>query len=370
MHVARSTLAQVLVFTLAILAATSGCAMGGASKMALAGAPASSSAVSPSTPPGEPTSLQIPEQLVIEGSLHVQVTEVNDLLSGLRAQVEAAGGRVINEQVSGGETSWSANVKLRLPPAQVEPTVAWLAGRGDITYKNINATDVSRQLFDAELALTNLQATSERLQKLLDTGGLAMKDILAIEQEMTRIRGEIETIKGNQRFLQDRVAHATLDVSLSRRDGVVTLARAKFYPGVRAATLVLLDPEGRQRTRMGAGIVLHSVMRAASMEIDVFESAPATAGADPKASVIATFGGAAYSDFLGRGNRPYLNPYLGLRLGYGYLDGSRFVIQAEAGVELLKRKHVVLDAGLRGTGFISSQTDGAVVAGAGAVVAF
>lgn len=353
---------------LLVLTAAAGCAARSPLRVAQA-----SVAAAPSADPlssGEPTTLQIPEQLVVEGSLHVQVTDVTDLLGGLRAQVEGGGGRVINEQVSGGETSWSATVKLRLPPAQVEPTVAWLAKRGDITYKSIVATDVSRQLFDAELALTNLQATSERLQKLLEAGGLAMKDILAIEQELTRIRGEIESIKGNQRFLQDRVAHATLDVSLSRRDGAVTLARAKFYPGVRAASLVLLDPEGRQRTRMGAGLVLHTVMRNASLEVDVFEAAPAAAGADPKASVIATFGGAAYSDFLGRGSRPFLNPYLGLRLGYGYLDGSRFVLQAEAGLELLKRKHVVVDASVRGTGFIGSNTDAAVVAGAGAVVAF
>lgn len=336
-------------------------------------APGAAPGAAPSTAvaaPSEPTTTQLPEQLVVEGSLAVEVTEVGDLVSALRAQVEAAGGRVITEQVSGGETSWYANLTLRLPPAQVEPIVAWLAGRGDITDKRINATDVSRQLFDQELALTNLQATSARLQKLLDQGGLTMNDVLAIEKELTRIRGEIEGIKGSQRFLQDRVALATLDVSLRRRDGAVTIARAKFYPGGRFSTLVLLDPEGRQRTRLGASLVLHTVMRHGSLEVDVFESAPASPGADAKPAVIATFGGAAYSDYLGRGQRRVLNPYLGMRLGYAYLDGSRFAVQAEAGVELFKHKHLVLDASLRATGLIGSRVDGALVAGAGAVVAF
>jgi hypothetical protein len=347
------------------------CAMGGTSK-SVSMTPASVGAATggSSMPVTDGSTMAIPEQLVVEGAMTLEVGEVGDLVPQLRTLVEEGGGRVISEEVFGGETSWRATVKLRLPPAKVDEVVRWLSGRGDVLDKRINATDVSRELFDMELALTNLQATSDRLQALLAQPGLGMNDILAIEKELTRIRGEIESIKGNQRFLQDRVAHATLDVSLSRRDGAVTLARAKFYPGVRATTLVLLDPEGRQRTRMGAGLVMHTVMRNASLEVDVFEAAPATDGADPKASVIATFGGAAYSDFLGRGTRPFLNPYLGLRLGYGYLDGSRFVLQAEAGLELYKRKHVVLDASVRGTGFISSKTDAAMVAGAGAVVAF
>ncbi len=185
----------------------------------------------------EPTAIQLPEQLVIEGSLTVEVGEVADLISGLRAVVEQGGGRIITEEVSGAETSWRADLRLRLPPDQVDAVVAWLAGKGDILDKRINATDVSRTLFDQELALANLQATSDRLQAILAGPGLVMADVLAIEKELTRIRGEIEAIKGAQRFLRDRVALATLDIALRRRDGAVTIARAKFYPGVRATSL-------------------------------------------------------------------------------------------------------------------------------------
>ena len=317
-----------------------------------------------------PSTVQLPEQLVVEGSLTVEVGEVGDLIAALRAQVETGGGRVIAEEVSGGETSWSAHLRLRLPPAQVEPTVAWLAGRGDVLDKQITATDVSRTLFDQDLALTNLRATSARLQQLLDQGGLSMQDILAIERELTRVRGEIESIAGSKRFLEDRVALATLDVTLRRRDGAVTVARAKFYPGARVATLVLLDPDGRARTRVGGGLVVHTLLRSISLEVDLFEAEPAETGADARPSVIATWGGAAYSDFLGRGRRRVLNPYLGARLGYAYLDASRFVLQAEAGLELFKHRHVVVDASVRATGLIGSRTDAALVAGAGAVVAF
>lgn len=348
--------------------------MGGAAAKSVSMSPAAvgaTGASAPSVVASDATTTQIPEQLVIEGSMTVEVGEVGDIVPSLRTMVEAGGGRVITERVFGGETSWSATLKLRLPPEKVEGVVDWLAKRGDILDKSINATDVSRQLFDQELALENLQATSDRLQALLAQPGLGMNDILAIEKELTRIRGEIEGIKGSQRFLKDRVALATLDVSLRRRDGAITtVARAKFYPGVRATTLTLLDPAGRQRTRFGGSLVLHSVMRNHSLEIDLYEAAPAMSGGEAKAAVIATTGGAAYSDFLGGGHRRVLNPYLGLRVGYGYLDASKFVVQAEAGVELFKSRHAVIDASIRGTGLIGKETDAAVVAGTGVVVAF
>jgi hypothetical protein len=87
-------------------------------------------------------------------------------------------------------------------------------------------------------------------------------------------------------------------------------------------------------------------------------------------AVMATIGGAMYSDFLGRGERKLGNPYLGLRTGYGYLDSHRGVVQAEAGVELVKTKRFMLDASVRLSGLIGEDVDVAAIVGGSAVFAF
>jgi hypothetical protein len=317
-----------------------------------------------------PNTMQIPEALVIEGSISVEVDDITNIVVAVRTQVEAAGGRVVNENVSGDDQSWNAQLKLRLPPAKVEDIVAFLDKHGDITSKNVSATDVSKQLFDQELAIRNLRTTFDRLEKLMAQGGLQVAQILEIEREMTRIRGQIDQLEGDNRFLKDRVAYATLDVTLTGRDGAITIAKAKAYPGVRGAALVLFDPGTRKRTRYGAGFVLHTVYRVMSLEVDLFQKEDNAAGDDSSNAVLATMGGAAYSDFLGGGRRRILNPYLGLRLGYGYVDSHRFVLQGEAGVELFKSKFVTLDAGVRATGLIGKDSDLALVAATGATVAF
>ena len=355
----------------ACLLVSAACGAAMKSPMAAPSAPPSAIAAGGAAGPSSPIATELPEQLVIEGTVTLVVDEVKDVLPALHARVAELGGRVIDESVTGAENTWSAHVKLRVPPAQVEPVLAFLAARGEITDKHITASDVSRQLFDQDIALKNLHTTLDRLTQLMAQGGLKIDDVLRVEQEMTRIRGEIEQLEGDQRFLKDRVALATLDVTMSRRAGEVHVAAAKAYPGARAVALVLLDPGKRARTRFGGGFVLHTLLRSMSLEVDLFQNEPDASGGSSSMSVLATTGGAAYSDFLGRGQRRFVNPYLGFRLGYGYLDGtSRFVAQGEAGVELVKTKYALIDADVRLTGLIGKQSDAGVVAGVGAVFAF
>jgi hypothetical protein len=157
-------------------------------------------------------------------------------------------------------------------------------------------------------------------------------------------------------------------VTLQREAGeLADTLETKFYPGPRLTMLTLLDPEGRTRNRLGGGVALHVPVPRVSFELDVFERVD---GEEHRA-VLATFGGAAYSDHLGRGVRRFLNPYVGLRMGYGYLGASAFALQADAGLELVKLRAVLVDLNTRFTGFITGDgTDTALITALSVVVAF
>jgi len=366
----RRGAAYVLV---GFLAASLGC---GASMARPKGAMlTAASATTPAMAPGSrvgggangETTPTLKEQLLIEGTVEVAVNDVPTVADAIRVQVQSMGGRIMREDLGGGAKAWSASMKLRIPPEKVTPFLEWLARQGSIERKAIQATDVSRTLFDQQIALENLEHTLARLRKLLDHQQLTMKEVLEIEKEMTRLRGEIERIKGEQRFLRDRVAFATLDIAISRREGAILKETAKFYPGVRGSSLILLDPDGRKRTRLGGGAVIQFTQEGrSSLEVDVF---PETG--DEGRAVIATMGGATYSDFLGGGRRCYLNPYLGLRLGYGYVDAHSFVAAGDAGVELYKHKYLMVDANLRVATLINGDgADVVFMAGGGIVVPF
>jgi Domain of unknown function (DUF4349) len=342
-------------------------------------APAPTPAAAPQAPPqlgnggddlsAEAQAVLAKEQRVIEGWLEIKVERVAETAAAIRAQVESSGGLVMDEQIGGDATSRYGRVQVKILPGTVDTFLAWIEKQGDLHGKRIQSTDVSRQLFDQVIALENLQRTLDRLRALLDRQGLSMQEILAIEQEMTRLRGEIERIKGEKRFLEHKVALATLTIEIRQREDVVFLgedAEPKLYPGPRLSMLYLLDAGGATKMRLGGGAAVHLYSRV-NLELDVFTDPDDTG----KNAVLATMGGDIYSDFLGRGRRRFLNPYLGLRAGFGYLDRPTFTFGAGAGVELYKHEYLMVDLNVRAMGLAGEGgLDTAVVSGATVVFAF
>ncbi len=302
------------------------------------------------------TSKTDPEKLVVEAWIDIKVDDPAKSAAEIRAKVEAAGGRVISENVIGPQNhASSAAMELRIPPLEAAGFQAWLASRGLVESRRVMATDVGKQLFDQELALKNLDVTMTRLQKIAEKDA-PMKELIEIENEMTRVRGQIERIKGEQRWLIDRVSFATVTLTLSREGGPVEFApHARIHPGVHLATLTLTDPGDRTKSRVGGGATIH-IKRWLTFDLDLF---PRRDG-DSRA-VIGTLGGALYSSFLGGGRRAFGNPYLGYRLGVGYLSGaSAPVIGAEVGLELYKHKYVQISVALRAIAFLRDDTDSAL----------
>jgi hypothetical protein len=293
------------------------------------------------------------EKLVIEAWLQMKTSNVGKAVDDIRTRVELAGGHMVSENVQGsGSSASSAALEFRVPPAQATTIASWLGQLGTVTSKNVKSTEVSKTLFDQQLALENLGLTMSRLQTLAEKGG-PIDQVLAIEKEMTRVRGEIERIKGENRWLVDRVAYATIDVNLEREGDTDydVIPEARMYPGPQLSTLVLIDPGMHQRTRFGGGASVR-VDRLLTFDLSVF---PRADGGESRA-VVATIGTALYSAYLGYGQRRYLNPYVGARAGYGYFDGAGgAAVAAELGVELYKHEYVVVDLATRVLAFIREE---------------
>jgi hypothetical protein len=313
------------------------------------------------TPPATEAQTKAEEKLVIEAWIQMTTKNVGKAVDDIRTRVELAGGHIVTENVTGsGSSASSAALEFRVPPAQATTLTNWLGELGTVTSKNMKATEVSKELFDQELALKNLDLTMTRLQTLAEKGG-PIDQVLAIEKEMTRVRGEIERIKGENRWLVDRVAYATITVNLEREgdQDYDVIPEARIYPGPQLSTLVLIDPGTNQRTRFGGGASVR-VHRLLTFDLSVF---PRGDGGESRA-VVATVGTALYSAYLGYGHRRYLNPYVGARGGYGYFDSTGGVaVAAEVGLELYKHEYLLVDTAVRALAFIREEGNQAALQG-------
>ena len=271
----------------------------------------------------------------------------------MRAGALARGALVVADEVTGAKYGLRAHFQLRLPPGEVTPFVAWLGSQGTLESSQLAASDVSREFYDQELRLRTLRGEMERLEKLMaEHPNAALEDVLAIEREMTRVRSELESVEGKHRYLGDRVARATLDVHITGPEDVVAGApEQKFTLVAHGLASSFVDAGTRHRDRYGAGVALLLGHR-----FDLtFDVLPAR-GADAR-SMLLTVGGAVYSDFLGRGRRMFGNPYLGLRVGGGGVNGrGAFAYAGEIGLELVRHPHVLVDLTARAMGLLYGQT--------------
>ncbi len=279
------------------------------------------------------------ESMVAEASATVQVDSLRRMSLALRERVATQGGKV--EEIATTDER-EETLRLRILPETLQPTLDWLETQGEVSLARIKKTDISETLVDTQLTLDSHRKTLARMQALLATPDLDIDAILKIEVEMNRIRTKIEVMEGVERLNRGRVEMAVLTVTI-----------VEEYPppgfGVRLTHLQLLAPKGRRAQRQGMGFLIKFPMHQRFLwALDLFQPKEE----DESWIYSASVGAAGYFDSLGGGNRQFFNPYLGGKMGYGYLDGHKFVLSAEAGVELWKSGSASVDLNVQATSFV------------------
>jgi hypothetical protein len=317
-------------------------------------APASAGAAP--APPGEPPAPGTPgdtqaatetssEMHTISGEVAAVSNDVGGLTAAIRAHAAELRGSVAREDVSGDAQHRQASIALRLPPAALAGFVDWLAARATIDTSHVEDNDVSRQYFDRDVAIRNLEVTLERLRELARQPDAELSDVMQVERELTRVRGDLERLRGEQRLLADRVARATLAITLSITPGLHAEPALKFELVPHLTRLRLVDAGPRAADRIGGGVTLMG-SRAASVDFEVL----APSGDDAR-SYLLTFATGLYSDFLGGGQRRFLNPYVGARLGGAKMNGhGAFAYGVDAGVELVRFRMFLVEVAGRAVG--------------------
>lgn len=107
-------------------------------------------------------------------------------------------------------------VVLRVPSPRFAGVLTALEELGLVQQRRIGGQDVSEEFVDLQARVRNLERHEQRLLSFMDRA-TKVSDLLAIEQELARVRGEIEGLTGRLRMLGNRVELATIDVELRQK---------------------------------------------------------------------------------------------------------------------------------------------------------
>lgn len=104
---------------------------------------------------------------------------------------------------------------LRIPSPQLASALGELKALGRVEGETQSGEEVTRQHADLVARIKNDRETEIRLQDILEKRTGKVKDVLEVEQEIARVRGEIEQMEAEQKTLEHRVEFATIDLKLA-----------------------------------------------------------------------------------------------------------------------------------------------------------
>lgn len=192
----------------------------------------------PQAEPAQQAPLDGTDRLIVRAQvLRLEVQSTPDAVDEVRRLAGEHSATITNMQVAtdddwlyrydqqggapaGDGTALRGWVTVRVPADDLTAFVADVSELGTVVYQSESTDDVTQEHIDLTARLENLRAQEARLRELVAAAN-NVEEMLAVEQELWRIRGEIESLDAQVQYLERQAALATVTVELTEEQPVV-----------------------------------------------------------------------------------------------------------------------------------------------------
>jgi hypothetical protein len=188
---------------------------GSASLPAATSGPAGQPAAEAPDEQGDQPANLIPDQalIVYTGTLELEVSDLRAAVDQGQQLIAGLGGHVAASHEQNSADSQTATVTYRIPADRWTEALAGLRALGErVVGEQTESEDVTAAVVDLDARITNLRATEGALQAIMERA-TTIADVLKVQQELTTVRGEIESKTAQRDVLAQRAALATLEVN-------------------------------------------------------------------------------------------------------------------------------------------------------------
>ena len=172
---------------------------------------------------GESNSPDIQRMIVRTSNITLMVSDVSTALDKITKLAEDSQGFVVSSNQWKDNGALLGTITIRVPAGEFDNAMSTLRGMADeVTSENTSAQDVTEEYTDLNSTLTNLQATEAQLLEIMKKA-VTVDDILAVQNQLTNIQGQIEITKGRMKYLEQTSATSLISVSLTQSKLTVNL---------------------------------------------------------------------------------------------------------------------------------------------------
>jgi len=173
----------------------------------------------------------MPEKKVIKnGNLELKIDITEEAAEEITKIAKNKNGEVFStnfyERVKGQK---SGTITIKVPVDKFEETMAELKlVANQVLSESTTGQDVTEQYSDLQAQLKNKRAEEQSFVKILDQAS-EIDDVLAITKQISRVRGEIERLEGQIKFMDSQTEMSVIVISLSE-DVEITPTQNNWRP--------------------------------------------------------------------------------------------------------------------------------------------
>ncbi len=159
-------------------------------------------------------------KLIRTVNMSVETTEFDSVMETLEQRIRDLGGYIECMETYNGSvyssyhSNRSASMTARIPAGQLNGFLGEVFEIGNVTRRSENVQDVTLDYVDMASHKKTLQAEHDRLLELMEKAE-SIEDIITIEQRLSNVRYQIESMEAQLRTYDNKVDYSTvyLDVS-------------------------------------------------------------------------------------------------------------------------------------------------------------
>jgi len=161
-------------------------------------------------------SAEIDRKIVKNGYMTLEVNDIAAAIASISALANGMNGYVVSSSKSGEQDATYGQISIRVPSDRFDEAFDRLRKLAvNVPNESTNSQDVTEQYTDLQAQLRNLEATEAQYLELLRKAE-KVEDILAVQRELSNVRGQIEQIKGRILYIERTSDMALIDVSLQK----------------------------------------------------------------------------------------------------------------------------------------------------------
>ena len=165
------------------------------------------------------------KKIIQTGQITIIVEDIKKSSSDIRATVNDLGGYMESENIM----EYNSDARVRIPAEKLDVFVEYVTKNFDVRNQQMSAQDITDTYVDNDSRLLNIKAQEAQILEVMKSAK-TVEEILKVQNELFRVRSDIEAMQGRKKVWDRDVNFSTVTVSASKKQSAIE-SKVKILTG-------------------------------------------------------------------------------------------------------------------------------------------